>query len=992
MKHCNQLVLALLFLTGGEAVQCPLFAATLTENSQSLQSKKSVPNDKRNYVSGTIIDQKTKEPLIGVAVRVKDAPAMGTVTDANGRFSLSVNDPNSLLQIHCIGYTNKEVTVADVKATGRVEMQTDNFNLNEVVVTGQGGAIQKRRLSSNVFTVNSKDMAKLPQTRLDQMLQDALPNVQVSMSNGQPGTTSIIKSRGLSSAFSNSTPVIYVDGVRVDNMNTGAQLNNTLSGNSAASGSISDIPMENIDHIEYVSGGAATTLYGSDAANGVIQIFTKKGGQGRFNASIQSQLGADVASSQFYHFKRTKDLLHQTGFYQKYSLAFSGGKDNYGYSFGASMSNSTGTLIHNMNEDRKYDMRFGSHVQLTKELEFQNSFGVVVEDFNRSRNGNQGGYTGLWFTEGSADTNFKYTDQNGKQVNWGPDIDQLDDYAYGQMKAFVSKAEALQNNRESVRRFQTSNTLIYKPLKDLILKGIIGLDYRYDTNKNIQTNEYLIFTQQKDPGTSDAGSINNFDRNYLGITAEVNGQYKFNYKDWLSSITTVGFQYFNTYDHQSVYTGLNVRDGAQIMTGAGTQKADEWLSYLYNYGAFAQENIGFFDRYFIDLGFRADYNTAFGDNVGWQYYPKIGLSYELSEEPFMRPVVDSGMINAFKLFANYGIAGSYPPAFEYQKTISVNSFLGNQAATFGKYGNPDLGPEKKHSYEVGFNTVLFHNFLNLGFTYYYALTKGALFSVPTLPSSGQTATYLANIGKIENKGVEILVGLHLVNTKDWQVMLKSSFNTNHNKVLSTGGQIPFAVGGFSSRTVQTVVEEGKPVGFIRGAQAILNADGSLKEVKQLQDLGSTIPTFYGNLSLNVSYKNLTFYANSDYQAGSYVHSFDRQFRFAKGLKDPAVPDKALEGTTQAKAWLDFTNFFVEKANYFKVRNIGVNYTFKLKTFIKSVDLGFNVYNPFSFTSSSVDPDAVLSGARSQGAIATGGLNYSTYSTPRQYIGTIKVSF
>lgn len=990
MKYYNELAVVLLLLTGSSA-QSSLFAATLQDRAAS-SSEKTMQSDRNGVVSGRIIDAKTKEPLIGVNVRVKNTPAIGTVTDSNGRFVLSIKNPNSILSIHSIGYSNKEVSVSSLKMSGTIEMETDNFNLNEVVVTGQGGAIQKRRLSSNVFTVNSKEMAKLPQARLDQMLQDALPNVQVNMSNGQPGATSIIKSRGLSSAFSNSTPVIYVDGVRVDNMNTGAQLNNTLSGNSAASGSISDIPMENIDHIEYVSGGAATTLYGSDAANGVIQIFTKKGGKGSFNASIQSQLGADVASSQFYHFKRTKDLLHQTGFSQKYSLSFSGGKDNYGYSFGASMSNSTGTLIHNNNEDRKYDMRFGSRVQLTKTLEFQNSFGVVVQDFNRSRNGNQGGYTGLWFTEGSADTNFTYLDQNGKRVSWEPDIDLLDDYAYEQMKVFVNKAEALQYNRESVRRFQTSNTLIYKPLKNVILKGIIGLDYRLDTNKNIQTNEYLIFTQQKNPGTSDAGSINNFDRNYLGVTAEINGQYTFNYKDWLSSITTAGFQYFNTYDHQSVYSGLNVRDGAQIMTGAGTQKADEWLSYLYNYGAFVQENIGFWNRYFIDLGLRADYNTAFGDNVGWQYYPKIGLSYELSEERFMQSLVNSGWVNMIKLFGNYGIAGTYPPAFEYQKTIGVSSFLSQQAATFGKYGNPDLGPEKKYSYEVGFNTVLFHNFLNIGFTYYYALTRGALFSVPTLPSSGQSSTYLANIGKIENKGVEIVLGLHLVNTKDWQVMVKSSFNTNHNKVLSTGGQVPFAVGGFSSRTVQTVVEEGKPVGFIRGAKAILNADGSLKEVKLLQDLGSTIPTFYGNLALNVSYKHLSFYANGDYQAGSYVHSFDRQFRFAKGLKDPAVPDKALENTTQGKVWLDFTNFFVEKANYFKVRNIGVNYTFKLNTFIKTIDLGFNVYNPFSFTSSSVDPDAVLSGARSQGAVATGGLNYSTYSTPRQYIGTIKVSF
>lgn len=113
--------------------------------------------------------------------------------------------------------------------------------------------MQKRRLSSNVTTVSSKELERMKQGRIDQVLQNALPNVQITMSSGQAGATSLVKSRGLSSAFSNSTPVIYVDGVRVDNMNTGATLNNSLSGNSAVTGSIGDIPMENIDHIEYVT-------------------------------------------------------------------------------------------------------------------------------------------------------------------------------------------------------------------------------------------------------------------------------------------------------------------------------------------------------------------------------------------------------------------------------------------------------------------------------------------------------------------------------------------------------------------------------------------------------------------------------------------------------------------------------------------------------------------------------------------------------------------
>ena len=891
------------------------------------------------------------------------------------------------------------------KAIQTLDTPTDssftwNKDLDEVVVTGQGVAVSKRRLSSNITKLSSADLGSLPTGRIDQMLQNALPNVQITLTNGQPGTTSMIKSRGLSSAFTNSTPVIYVDGVRVDNLNTGSSLFNVMNnaygninGQTAATSAIGDIPMENIDHIEYVPGGAATTLYGSDAANGVIQIFTKNHGNGSFHASVISQIGWDVANSQFYHFNRTKELLHQTGFQQKYGISFSGGTERMGYSFGASMSHNTGTIIHNGNEQKKYDIRFGTSIKMNSKLKYTNSFGYVADEFQRNRNGNQGYYTGLWFTEGSAAANFTYLTENGEQMNFPADIDKATPYEYAMMKSFVSQAEDMQDHKEQVKRFQTSQQLLFTPLANLTFHATLGLDYRYNTDKLVETNRYLIHTQMKPAGTADAGSVSNYDRNYYGITGELNGQWKFFKDELISNILTGGFQYFSSHDHQSFYKGLNVRDGARIMTGAGSIYADEWLSSLHNYGTYLQDNFGLLNRYYLDLGLRMDYNTAFGDQVGWQAYPKIGMSYIVSEEPWMQKLVDNKWVNSLKLMANYGVAGSYPPAFEYMRTVETSSYLDKQANTFGKIGNPNLGPEKKRSYEFGFQGDFFHNVLSLGFTYYYAITKDALFNVPTLPSSGQSSSYLANIGRIRNRGIEMYVGLNIINTREWGLSCRTSINTNDNKVLSTGGLVPFAIGGFSSRTIITVVEEGKSVGFLRGTATILNADNTVKETLYNQDLGRTIPTVYGNFSINARWRRLTFNLTGDYQTGAYIHSFDRQFRFAKGIKDDAVPDAALSGTTQAQSWLNFTNFFVEKADFVKIRNIGIDYVFQFpKYIIRELNLAFNVYNPFSWTSSSVDPEAVLSGARTQGAIATGGLNYSSYSLPRQYVFTAKVSF
>ena len=589
--------------------------------------------------------------------------------------------------------------------------------------------------------------------------------------------------------------------------------------------------------------------------------------------------------------------------------------------------------------------------------------------------------------------NFTYTAEDGTPRNFPAGIDGASNYTFEKMKEFVSEAEALQDHKEEVKRFQTSQQLEFTPMRNLTFHATLGLDYRYNTDKLVETNRYLIHTQMKPEGTTDAGSVGNYDRNYYGITGELNGQWKYYKDDLFSNILTGGFQYFSTHDHQSLYKGQNVRDGARIMTGAGTIYADEWLSYLHSYGVYLQDNIGWRNRYYLDLGLRLDYNTAFGDEVAWQAYPKVGLSYVLSDEPWMRPLVQEGWVNTLRLLANYGVAGSYPPAFEYQRTIEVSSYLDKQANTFGKNGNPNLGPEKKHSYEAGIQGSFFRNILNVGLTYYYAVTHDALFNVPTLPSSGQSSSYLANIGKIRNSGIEAFADVRIINTPEWGLDVRGSLNTNANKVLSTGGVVPFAIGGFSSRTITTVVEEGKSVGFLRGTATTLKADNSVNETLYNQDLGRTLPTLFGNFALSARWKKLNFTLMGDYQTGAYVHSFDRQFRFAKGIADDAIPAAALEGTTQAKSWLNFTNFFVEKADFLKIRNIGLDYAFKIpKLDDYNFSLALNIYNPLAWTKSSVDPEAVLSGARTQGAVATGGLSYSSYSLPRQFVLTAKMSF
>src|SRR5690606_35210399 len=239
-----------------------------------------VASQQHEWVGGTITDHRTSAPIVGATVQLITTNR-STQTGAQGDFKLPLAGAKDrvLLRVQYIGYKSKDVVVTPEQLSRPVTivLQEDLFGLDEVVVTGQGLDINKRRLSTNIATVSGKELEKVPAARFDQLLQSKLPNAQIRLTGGQSGATSIIRARGVVSAFKNSTPVIYVDGVRMDNLNTASTIGGGSVQGSGVS-SLADIPIDNIERVEYVNGGAATTLYGSDAANGVIQIFTKKGG------------------------------------------------------------------------------------------------------------------------------------------------------------------------------------------------------------------------------------------------------------------------------------------------------------------------------------------------------------------------------------------------------------------------------------------------------------------------------------------------------------------------------------------------------------------------------------------------------------------------------------------------------------------------------------------------------------------------------------------
>jgi len=952
-------------------------------------------------IEGRVIDEVTQEPLVGVSVFLKGTNE-GTFTQEDGSFVLSVANQSDSARVlfSYVGYKTFEQKLAILRNAGGVEregstvlrsgvtipLQEDLIKLDEIVVTGQGIDINKRRLSTQVATVSGEELDQIPSSRIDRLLQSKLPNVQIRLTGGQPGTATTVRSRGVVSALTNSTPIVYVDGIRVDNLNTTSALALNLSGNphqGAATSALADIPVENIERVEFINGGAATTLYGSDAANGVIQIITKKGGEGATRVNFSVEAGVATPTNDFLFFDRTDDLLFQNGAVQNYSIGINGGDRKFGYSFAGRISDVAGIRVHDQNAQQKIDLRTGLSAQLSDKVTYRSSFGYTNQDFSRVRNGNAGGYTGMWFAEAGASL---FT---GPGFNNNLDEQRAEEFAA--IEAYADRAEQLQDNTTLINRFQTSQVFEFRPVQNLTIKALGGIDYRVQQETGVVTNEYLNHTRDAKPGeeTSTEGSISNFDRTFTGLTFELSAQHQAELGDF-SLVSTLGGQLFRNEDLQVAYIGENVRDGATIISQAAVRNSNEFFSEVANYGAYVQENIGFKNRYFLELGLRGDGNSAFGEEIGVQYFPKVGASYIMSAEPFFR----SNVVSLLKIRGNYGVAGNFPTPFANDRTIEFVGFLGEQAAVFGNPGNDDLRPEKTYTFEVGADLGLFNDRLSLGLNYYQADTRDALFLVPQAPSNGAADVRLENIGEISNAGFELTANIVAIRNKDWDLRLGGSLNTLDNEVTDAGGAQPFPINGFSGRTIQTVVIEGQPVGVLRGNRGTFT-DGVMTSTEAQALLGSTLPDLFGSVSLNLRYRDFTLFANADYQSGAFAHSFDRQFRFRYGVSNEGIPEAEIAENGTGN-WLNFTDQFVEATDFFKVRTIGLNYNLPeslIGRFARSAQIGFTVLNPINITETSFDPEATqVGGAQGQGSATTGGIAYGVVSVPRQWLGSIRFNF
>uniref|UniRef100_UPI0040491F6D TonB-dependent receptor domain-containing protein n=1 Tax=Fulvivirga sp. TaxID=1931237 RepID=UPI0040491F6D len=921
-------------------------------------------------VSGKVTSIEDGSSLPGVNVVLKGTTA-GTVTDIDGNFSLSVPSDGSTLVFSFIGLATEEISIGS-RSVVDVQMSPDVKQLSEIVVTGQGLGTEKKRLSTTVETITAKQLESVPNLRIDQVLQSQLPSSQIKMSSGQPGTSSVIRTRGVVSANGATTPVIYIDGVRVDNRSLGnGNAVGTNATGGASSSALSDLPIESIERIEVIKGGAAATLYGSDAANGVIQIFTKKGTSGKATFNFETQQGIMKGTEDYLKYDKTADFLFEPGHIQSYRMGVNGGTDKITYDFSGGVYRDEGFRLGN--EDTRYNLRTGLSAELNEKMKYSGTFSVNSQVYTRDLNANFGG------PFGDLESNL---------------LGVLDDLSEDELQAVeqqvVNRVETF-NNKITTRRFQTSQSLTYTPTQEITIFGNVGVDSRFSRDKLIVTNAYDIASGGTGVG---AGQINVGERNFFSITGAINGQYQKSFGDF-SLVGLVGFQFFNDRDERVTYIGNDVVEGSLSINNSAEQNAEDLLLSVANYGYYANANIGFRDKVFLEAGVRVDQNSAFGDLVDPQIFPKVGIAYSLTEEGFMDNF--SNVITQIKIRANYGEAGNFPTPFANNTTFTSVPYLGSNAYTQGAAGDPNLTVERSKTIELGTDLSFIEGRINFDFTYYNTNTEDAIFNAPFSSSFG-IANQQRNLGKIENEGIELAGVFDIIRSEKFDMTLNASWNTNTNIVADNGGVAPFNLYGFAFLGV--FVDQEEPVGFLRGSAASLDENGGVV-VETNQSLGQVTPKGFGSFGLNLTYnRRWNFTMTGDYQYGSDIVNVNEvlSYGFTNAGSNLVAPE--FEG----QPFFNIANLFVQSGDYVKIRNISVSYDLPVKQIFggnvfNGASITLSATNPFNFVpeSNGVRIDPEVSGAtpgnvNGFSGVDLGGYNYATESAPRIYMASLRLKF
>jgi TonB-linked SusC/RagA family outer membrane protein len=904
-------------------------------------------------VAGRVTDKATGTPLADVQIFVVGS-RLGARTDTDGSFRI-VGVPAGSITIRSsrLGYGAQARTV-EVRAGNVTQadfsLDAVTTSLDAVVVTATGESQRRRESGASIGQIRLDSTMVLTGTRdFASVLGGHSAGVHVELGSGTTGTGARVRIRGSNSVSLSNDPLIIIDGVRVSE----ASSSSTISVGGQSPSRINDLNPADIESIEIVKGPAAAALYGTAAANGVIQVTTKRGRAGRTRWSSYAEYGRQENVSTFpanyaqigttTNGARTTnctiDLRTQglctafpdslaiysplasydplrTGHRQAFSLNASGGGERTTYYLSGTLEGEQG--VFDPNTLRRSNLRANLRAQLLPDLDVTVTAGYLWSDLRLPLNDNNlygplgAGLDGLAFDCSPA------TPCGADSLSHG--------YQTGQLPQDLFAIETGQDMRKFVGGVNAS----WQPFSWLTAVAVVGADIgnRFD---------YQTIPPGLVVASADMAEGQRRANRYELSTYTANGGLTASRelgRRWRST-TSVGVQYVREGTYGTRAFGQRLTPGTGSLSGTNALfSVSEEITRNITIGAYAQQQLALGDRLFINAGLRADRNSAFGSNFGSIVYPSASASWVVSEEPFFHA---PAWLGSLRLRAAYGQSGQRPgvrDAIEYYTPVAVAmNGVDVPAITLGNPGNVGLKPERSAESEVGVDATLFGDRVSTELTYYDKATTDALVLRRLAPSLGLTTTRYENLGRVRNQGVEALLRVTPVRTARVTYELTATASFNRNRVEDLGENIAPIIFGFGSTTRH---QNGYPLAsFFAKSYTYSDANGDgliARSEVTLSDtavfLGSSQPTRELSLGHLVSVGSFRLGARLDYRGG-YVNQNDTEgFRCAtiqncRGMHDASAP---LAEQARALAYdMGSRAGYIEDASFWKLREVSATY-------------------------------------------------------------------
>ncbi|MBC7826111.1 MAG: SusC/RagA family TonB-linked outer membrane protein [Chitinophagaceae bacterium] len=957
-------------------------------------------------VTGKVTDSKDGSPIAGASVLIKGSTG-GTNTNAEGSFSMNVPASATALIISAVGYSDQEVAITSDGAVS-VALAATGGNLNEVVVVGYG-TVRRKDLTGAVTSVQAKNFNQGVVTSPDQLLQNKVPGLEITNNSGQPGAVTTVKIRGNNSIRAANNPLYVIDGVPLDGRSARPSSATTF-GTTPDLNPLLYINPNDIASIDILKDASSSAIYGSRGANGVIVITTKKGGTGASKIEMGANWGvfagylkkfeildADEFRSAIKKYNLNANLdggksvdaldeITSNELTQNYNLAFSGGNENGRFRASFLASKTPGFLKNSA--INKYIGSFnGGYKFLDKKLslDFGLIAGHVGEDIPNVSNtaGSQGNLISA-------------------ALSWNPTMSFTDPttgfYVFptngsgNPLALFTGVAD-----RADVNTFLGNISAGYEIIKNLQYKFLYAINHSTG-QRNINLYGWL----QGYTGLSGSGFGAKAYSNLTSQTFTHTLNYRADLTQGLSLESVVGYEYWKSdygtsaYSAQGFNTNLtqqNILDipYTNILRNGNTQNlpitAVNPRTELQS--LFGRVIFNLRDKYYITATIRRDGSSKFGENKKYGNFPSVAAKWAISNEQFMK---DGELFSNLALRASWGITGNQEfPEGASQEQFSFSSY--NNAGQIN-VANPDLKWEETTSYNLGLDFGLFQGRIYGSIDYYKKTTTDILFQ-STAIQPAPASIYFINIpGNLVNKGIELGIGASIIEKRDFGWDLNFNISNNKNTLedfFAPGSKTPLSIltgqinGQGVSGTLAQIITNDQPVNeFYLKPFKGFDANGNQMVDPDPVFSGDPNPqTLYG-ISTTLRYKKLGLVINSG-GAGGYMiyNNTATNITNISGIVSGRNIDKAAfnsaEKTTSGAV---VSSRYLEKGNYFKLRNVSLSYNFgNIGEYIKGLNAFVNATNLFVITKfTGFDPEVNID--KSAGGYPSRSIEYIPYPTPR----------